>query len=127
MDSRSFKLKSLESRASKQKAISSEIDKELQVLNQRKSRESKLLTSILNEIKRLKGLDKELIVSEHALLRYLERIMGINLEDIKHEILNDKVASSIKMLGNGTYPVEEYKIVVKDGVVVTVLDKYNKK
>ncbi len=126
MDSRSLKLKSLESRASKQKAISSEIDKEMQVLNQRKSRESKLLTAILNEIKRLKGLDRKLIVSEHAMLRYIERVMGVNLEEIKQEILNDEVSNNIKKLGNGTYPVEEYKIVVKDGVVVTVLDKYKK-
>jgi TolA-binding protein len=61
-------------------------------------------------------------VSEHAMLRYFERVKGFNLEEIEKEILNNKVLEMVdKLGGNGTYPNENgYRLTMKDSVVVTL-------
>jgi len=44
-------------------------------------------------------------VSEHAILRYVERVLDINIENIKKEILSEDVVDMVKKLGgNGGYP-----------------------
>ena len=75
---------------------------------------------------RLKNLqtEKPLTVSEHALLRYIERVEGINLDDIAAKIVaDDQLQEEIRTLGNGQYPVNhgEFSVVVRDNVVVTVV------
>lgn len=74
---------------------------------------------ITNLSKRADGIT----VSEHAIIRYIERVMGIDIEDIATKILPESAQEYIEQLGNGHYPVNhgEFKIVVKDGVVITVL------
>lgn len=44
------------------------------------------------------GKDKETIISEHAILRYLERVKGLDIEEIKKEILTEEVKEIIKVL-----------------------------
>lgn len=81
----------------------------------------------MNHLKqRIENLAKKhdgVTVSEHAIIRYIERVMGINIEQIAEKILPEKELNYIQQLGNGHYPVNhgEFKIVVKDGVVITVL------
>ena len=67
--------------------------------------------------------DKELKVSEHAIIRYLERVKGVNIEEIESEILSDRIKGFIDRLGeNGTYPHENgYSLVIKNFTVVSVL------
>lgn len=61
-------------------------------------------------------------VSDHAIVRYLERVKGMDIKALKKEILSDGLATKVRQLGDGYYPVKgKYKIRVKDGVVVTVL------
>ncbi|NQG97805.1 hypothetical protein HO675_06850 [Streptococcus suis] len=65
-----------------------------------------------------------LIVSEEALLAYLEKIEKINLEAPIRQITEDeKLLEQVKMLGNGTYPVSSgaFRVVVKDNIVVNIL------
>lgn len=66
------------------------------------------------------------VVTEHAVLRYLTRIKGLDLDSIKAEILGDS-EHIVKTLGGGEIPVNArgtipatHRIVVKNGVVVTV-------
>ena len=61
------------------------------------------------------------VVSEHAILRYLERVKGINIDDVRAEILPESVKATVCELGNGQYPVGNFKIRVRDGVVITVI------
>lgn len=64
---------------------------------------------------------KELVVSEHAMLRYFERVMGVDLEEVKSIILSETLQSQWKTLGNGKYPLQGTgKAVIKDSVVVTI-------
>lgn len=60
-------------------------------------------------------------ISEHAYLRYFERVLGFDLVDIKQKILNDRVKNMITTLGDtGKYPMDEYLLVLKDNTVITI-------
>lgn len=60
-------------------------------------------------------------VSEHALLRYLERVKGINIAELEKEILSESVVKLVEQLGgSGTYPNEGFSVVIKNFNVVTV-------
>lgn len=76
--------------------------------------------SLIEKIEEMKKGD--LKVSEHAILRYIERVLGIDLKEIEKNILNC-VPDSQEVLGNGTYPCGEYKVVVKENTVVTIINE----
>ena len=64
------------------------------------------------------------VITEHALLRYIERIMEFDIDGIKKELLPENVLEKIKVLGNGKFPVERpdgtHYIIVRDGKVLTI-------
>lgn len=61
-------------------------------------------------------------ISEHAVLRYLERVKGIDVADIEKEILSPEILEMVKKLGgNGTYPGNGYRIIMKNYTVTTVI------
>jgi len=70
------------------------------------------------QISKLKKAGQKPIVSEHAILRFLERVRGIDMKSIEEEILSH-VGKSLPG-GKVTMSVDEYKIVAKDNVVVTI-------
>ncbi len=81
------------------------------------------IENVENQIKKLKKDSNNLIVSEHALLRYIERVIGIDLDDIANNILTEEVVNQYKSLGNGTYSVNggDFKVVIKDKTVLSIL------
>jgi predicted nucleic acid-binding Zn-ribbon protein len=61
-------------------------------------------------------------VSDHAIIRYLERTKGIDIGVIKQEILSNELRNYVDTLGpNGQYPIGNSKYVVKNSVVVTIV------
>jgi len=80
--------------------------------------------------KQLEAVKKEIqeiaqskpVVSEHALLRYCERILKIDLKKIEQELLSEKTVALIEQLRSGKIPVGGFKLVVKNKVVVTIED-----
>ena len=63
----------------------------------------------------------EIIFSEHAILRYIERVLGINLTDIKAKILTESEKDEcMQMGGNLTYKKEDFTVKIQDFVVTTV-------
>jgi chromosome segregation ATPase len=91
-----------------------------------RSRVDRGIETVQNKIEALKRRGKSLIVSEHALLRYIERVMGVDLEDLKNEILTDDVLLKIKALQgcDGVYPSKGgFQLRVKDNTVVTILTR----
>lgn len=60
----------------------------------------------------------ELRVSDHALVRYLERRLGLDMDVIRAEILDDDFLAAFKM-SNGTFKHKGF--VVTEGVVVTTI------
>ncbi|MFA9414671.1 hypothetical protein ACERC8_08770 [Streptococcus sp. E29BA] len=95
-----------------------ETKKELSTLKQE-------LNSVNQKISALKH-QSELIMSEHAILRYVERVLKIDLDSLVTSIVEDSdLLLQIETLGNGTYPMKngDYKVVVKNNVIITVVGK----
>jgi hypothetical protein len=89
----------------------------------RKIAEAAALKAKLEEsIDDLKHQGGVVVVTEHAILRYLERAMGVDIEAAKKGILPVEVERVVLRMGDGEYPVgASHRVVVKGGVVVTVL------
>ena len=113
-------LKKLQSLLVKQKSEIDLIKRERQLINERLSVAERNLRNTEEELKKLKTGNK-IIVSEHAVLRYLERTMELDLKAVENEILSEEVVSQYRTLGNGKYPVSNgCKAVIKDNVVLTI-------
>lgn len=81
------------------------------------------------QIRKLKESTKvrPVIVSEHAILRYLERVRGLDLEQVKKEIAPEHILGRVRALGNGEYPVgSSHTLKIQDSTVVTILTKEEK-
>lgn len=89
------------------------IDKEVHVLNQ--------------QIKTLET-PNNLRVSEHALVRYFERVKGYDLKEIEKEILEPQLTKMTDTLGGkGTFPNSNGYSVILDGYTVTTIITNKKK
>jgi hypothetical protein len=60
------------------------------------------------------------IVSEHALLRYLERVKGVDFAALRAEIMDEGTAAAIAFAQTGRIKKNGLQLVFKDRVVVTV-------
>ena len=113
-------LKKLQSLLVKQKSEIDLIKRERQLVDERLTVAERNLKKIEEEMKKVKTGNK-IIVSEHAILRYLERTMELDLKAVEKEILTDETLKQYRTLGNGKYPVSNgCKAVIKDNVVITV-------
>lgn len=85
-------------------------------------RSQKELTDLEKEERSLKDYFlREPKVSDHALLRYIERVKGVNLEDLKKEILTPEREEYIRM-GAKTINCDGVDFVIsQDGTVVTCI------
>jgi len=70
------------------------------------------------------GLDGngKIKVSEHALVRYFERVKGYNLAEIEKEIVSEEILRMVETLGGtGKYPNKDYSVVMKNFTVTTII------
>lgn len=114
--------KALESRRNKLQAEHRVLKQEI-TDNQRKAGEMKrAIDAFQKQIEDLKNkAPKELIVSEHAMLRYISRVMGVDLSKIEDKILTQEVLKASSTLGNCKVNIEDgFKVVIRDKIVVTV-------
>lgn len=72
------------------------------------------------QLAKLTEKPKEIIVTEHAILRYIERVYGIDLEEIRTRMLGGSVVQLIDQFGSGKIPCEGGRLIVKDRTVITV-------
>lgn len=71
------------------------------------------------------GPPASLRVSQHALVRYAERVLGVPMADIEAQILGS-IGPKVQTVGDGVFPLTfapGAKARVRDGVVVTILTK----
>lgn len=87
------------------------VNQELRQCNQDINRTEKMIRLIQQ---------KDLVVSEHAILRYIERIEQLHPSQVVERIVTPRLKEMVETLGNGTYPIEDFVVVVRDNVVVTV-------
>lgn len=129
MINESVELKNLQTQVTKTEAELRIVrDEEKQALakvkeiNDKVSRMHRRLENLRKQIKVLKANAKEVVVSEHALLRYLERIKGVDLDAIRREMIPERTAEAIKKIRSGTFTTSSCTLKVRDGVVNTVLE-----
>lgn len=63
-------------------------------------------------------------VSDHAIIRYFERVLGLDLTDIKNELSSDRINAMYSKLGDGKYPVSQgtgVRAIVVNNTVVSVV------
>ena len=58
--------------------------------------------------------------SEHALLRFIERVHGINVDAVRASIMTPAIVAALKT-GVTAITVQGVKMLAKDGVIVTVV------
>lgn len=78
----------------------------------------KSISEIEDKLKELK--EGPVILSEHAYLRYLERVYDIDKQKIYDEIVTPRIAEAIKTLGSGEIKVKDYKIIFRGNTIVTI-------
>lgn len=114
----SQKRKALETRRVKVTSKINELKKELHSTEQQLHNHKKTISNI---DKQLSGLSLTPDVSEHALIRYMERHYNINFEEIKKEILTDILTAQIDSLISGKFSIHAgLTAVVKNKTVITI-------
>lgn len=118
-------LKHLQSRKAKIEIQLKELKREARETQEAVANHKLKLQGINRQIEDIEKNSRELVVSEHALLRYLERVKGIDLDSIRQEMLSDKTQTMYRALGPGMYPIEGAgaKMVIKGTTVVSVVTK----
>jgi len=106
----------------KQKIV--EKSNELEIVKQQNNDLKKKERSIHNELKILEAQARKfkvgIDVSDHAIVRFLERINDVDTSGIKNFIQSE--IDKLPYLGDGIYPLPKGKAVVKDHTVVTIIE-----
>ena len=76
--------------------------------------------SLLAEVERRSRPAEDIHITDHALLRYVERVFGIDVDAVRRQILTDGIAKCIE-LGASTITVNGIQFRVKDRSIVTVI------
>lgn len=72
---------------------------------------------------KLKQISIEPRVSEHALIRYVQRVYGIDMEKIESEILTEANKKAARSVINGKIPLGNgFRAVVKNMTIVSIVD-----
>lgn len=64
-------------------------------------------------------------ISDHAVLRFVERALGIDVDAIRDRILTPTIRDAVSA-GATAVTIEGIKFLIKDGVIVTTIDKPEK-
>lgn len=65
----------------------------------------------------------KLEVTDHAIIRYMERVMGLNFYDIRQVVASEEITQRAARMGNGKYHIEGTKCrsIIFNHKVVTVI------
>lgn len=74
-----------------------------------------------SQIKKYARKESGLRVSDHSIIQYLRRIKGINIDEIKEEIVKDGLYDRYKVLGDDTYDQGNFRVVVNNATTITIL------
>jgi hypothetical protein len=61
-------------------------------------------------------------VTDHFLLRYIERVHGVDMQKLRKHILTDKMKLALKS-GAKSVTFDGYRYIIEDGQLVTVYRK----
>lgn len=118
----SQELKGLETRLEKATAGLKLARQDLRMAEAKVVKSDQLVTNLRRQVERLKA--SELVVTEHAMLRYLQRVEGLDLEALREKILTPSVEKMVRTLGSGKFPLTPgIKVVAKGNAIVSVIGR----
>lgn len=79
------------------------------------------LSSVRAELQKRLRPQPEPRISDHALLRYLERVMNVDIKAVQARIMTDKVKAAI-LAGASSVIVAGAKFKIANNTVVTIID-----
>lgn len=71
-------------------------------------------------------LANNMVITEHALLRYAERFKGFDVEAAKAELTAESLPQRVAKLNDGIYAVGDISVVVTNQTVVTAYEHSGK-
>jgi hypothetical protein len=80
------------------------------------------IEKVKKDIENEENKNKVIEVSDHAVLRYLERVGGMDLNIIKKAIVTDELIDIVSSIGgSGKFPLNYgHSVVMRDYVIVTL-------
>lgn len=118
-------LKELQSQLVKKRAEAQALQLEISQKQKELTVKEKHIQHLTERIGNLSANSNKIKASEHSILRYLERVKGLDLKAVEQEMLaDDKLIQATSILGgNGTFPFDgKYQFVIRNNVIVTVKD-----
>lgn len=104
------------------------LESQLNDLRDNKRSIEKQIENLINEIKNKKQLNETIknknFITDHAIIRFLERKKYINIKQIKEEILTPGLVQAI-LYGAHSYKEDRYEYIIKQGKVITIIDLKN--
>lgn len=119
--SRSHKARQLRSQHARAKADIATITGKIGALERDLKAKRNGLAKIEAQLEKLEA-EAAVKVTDHAVIRYLERVQGLDVAAVRRQILHPSVIEAVATLGgNGSYPHPDgYVLKMASGVVVTV-------
>lgn len=108
------KIKGLKYQIKKMEGDAEALKTEISIKQRELSQKQNTIKSLKQQVQKIDN-NKNIKVSEHAIIRYLERIKGVDIEEIEKEILSDEVLNLVEKLGgNGGYPNKNFKVLMSN-------------
>lgn len=116
-----LKLKGLKTRKSKMEIEIYNLRYEKSKIESELSEKYKKIQEIDTEI--LKLSDRSIIITEHAILRYIERVLKINIEELKDAILDKESENLIKFMKPKKLKRDGYSLIVSGNTITTIISE----
>ena len=69
---------------------------------------------------KIANAQESVIISEHAVIRYIERVLGIDIKEIEKKIVDEETEKIIKEMKPSRIYRGDFSILIKDNIVTTV-------
>ena len=69
---------------------------------------------------KIANAQESVIISEHAVIRYIERVLGIDIKEIEKKIVDEETEKIIMELRPSKICRGEFSILIKDNTVTTI-------
>lgn len=114
-------IKQLQTQLNKTVADYEALKIEIAAKQQESAQKKQAINKLKQEIDKIDN-KKGIYVSEHALVRYFERVKGFDIEEVKKEIISESIKQMVSVLGGtGEYPNENgYSVKMDNFRVATI-------
>ena len=118
--STSQELKGYQSQLARAMAEAVRAHGELEAAERRVKAQDLEISMIQAKIRKLQEESADPIVSEHALLRWMERVNGVDMDALRALILDEATRNAIKFAGSGKVFKSGHALIFKNNTIVTV-------